>query len=98
MTNSNSVIYAKSNGNGRWSLMAIVGVTIGIFIYGPSLAAFVPRCMAGTLLLHVGIDIFLKGVVESYGQTAATTICKSDDGRRSLPGTNGEEGPSVPRR
>jgi len=31
------------------------------------------------------------------GQTVATMISKSDDGRKSLPGMNGEEGPSVPR-
>lgn len=27
-----------------------------------------PRCMAGTLLLHCGIDLFLEGVYDSYGK------------------------------
>jgi SulP family sulfate permease len=36
-------------------------------MYGPTIASYVPRCMAGTLLLHLGIDLFLEGAVESYG-------------------------------
>lgn len=30
------------------------------------MASYVPRCMAGTLLLHVGIDLFLEGAIDSY--------------------------------
>ncbi len=66
MAYSNSVIYSKSNGKGKWSSLAIVVVSIIIFIYGPMMASYVPRCMAGTLLLHVGIDLFLEGVIDSY--------------------------------
>ncbi|KAL7528219.1 hypothetical protein ACHAXR_002330, partial [Thalassiosira sp. AJA248-18] len=66
MAYSNSVIYSKSNGTGKWSSLAIVAVTIMIFIYGPTMASYVPRCMAGTLLLHVGIDLFVEGAIESY--------------------------------
>ena len=60
------VIYSKSHGTGKGSSLAIVAVTVMIFIYGPTMASYVPRCMAGTLLLHVGIDLFLEGVIESY--------------------------------
>ncbi|KAL7544731.1 hypothetical protein ACHAWF_008091, partial [Thalassiosira exigua] len=66
MAYSNSVIYSKSNGRGKASSLGIVATTILIFIYGPTMASYVPRCMAGTLLLHVGVDLFLEGVVESY--------------------------------
>lgn len=66
MAYSNSVIYSKSNGKGKWSSLAIVAVSILIFIYGPMMASYVPRCMAGTLLLHVGIDLFLEGAIDSY--------------------------------
>jgi len=66
MTYSNGVIYSKSNGRGKCSSLAIVALTGFIFIYGPLLCVYVPRCMAGTLLLHVGIDLFIEGVVESY--------------------------------
>jgi len=66
MTYSNSVIYSKSNGRGKCSSLAIVALTGLIFIYGPTVASFVPRCMAGTLLLHVGVDLFKEGLIESY--------------------------------
>ncbi|KAL7470034.1 hypothetical protein ACHAXS_010286, partial [Conticribra weissflogii] len=66
MAYSNSVIYSKSNGKGKASSLGIVAVSAAIFVYGPTMASYVPRCMAGTLLLHVGIDLFIEGVVESY--------------------------------
>lgn len=66
MCYSNSVLYYKANGDGRFSSLSIVVVTIMLFIYRPSIAAYVPRCMAGTLLLHVGIDLVREGVIESY--------------------------------
>jgi SulP family sulfate permease len=59
---SNSVIYSKAHGKGKLSSLAIVVLTGGIFIYGPMAAVFVPRCMAGTILLHVGIELFFEGV------------------------------------
>ncbi|KAL3808111.1 hypothetical protein ACHAXA_001017, partial [Cyclostephanos tholiformis] len=64
---SPSVVYYKSQGNGKRSSLSIVAITIVIFIYGPTIASYVPRCMAGTLLLHLGIDLFLEGAIESYG-------------------------------
>ena len=65
MCYSNGVIYYKSNGRGKGSSLAIVALTGLIFIHGPTVAAFMPRCMAGTLLLHVGIDLFLEGIGET---------------------------------
>mmetsp|Transcript_32229 Transcript_32229/g.74217 ORF Transcript_32229/g.74217 Transcript_32229/m.74217 type:complete len:473 (-) Transcript_32229:320-1738(-) len=32
------------------------------------LQPYIPRCMAGMLLLHVGIDLFIEGVYDSYGK------------------------------
>ena len=64
MTYSNSVIYSKANGRGKVSSLSIVFLTAAIFVYGPKAASYVPRCMAGTILLHVGIDLFLEGVGE----------------------------------
>jgi len=63
----NSVIYAKSGGRGPVSSFGIVAITIILFLVGPTIASYVPRCMAGTLLLHIGIDLFLEGVYDSYG-------------------------------
>lgn len=66
MAYSNSVIYYKANGDGMVSSFCIVLTTCVIFVFGPTMASFVPRCMAGTLLLHLGIDLFLEGVYESF--------------------------------
>mmetsp|Transcript_40051 Transcript_40051/g.96643 ORF Transcript_40051/g.96643 Transcript_40051/m.96643 type:complete len:1036 (-) Transcript_40051:38-3145(-) len=67
VTYSNSVLYAKSGGNGKASSMAIVGLTILLFFIGPQIASFLPRCMAGTLLCHIGVDLVLEGVYDSFG-------------------------------
>ena len=67
ITYSNSVLYAKSGGNGKISSLFIVALTGVLFVIGPDIASYLPRCMAGTLLLHIGIDLFLEGVYDSYG-------------------------------
>jgi SulP family sulfate permease len=64
MCYSNSVLYAKSGGIGKVSSLAISLFTIFLFIIGPSIANYLPRCMAGTLLLHMGIDLVLEGVYD----------------------------------
>ena len=68
MTYSNSVLYAKTGGAGRLSSLAICVSTAVLFVIGPSITDYLPRCMAGTLLLHVGIDLVLEGVYDSIGQ------------------------------
>jgi sulfate permease, SulP family len=61
-----SVIYSKSGGTGKVSGIVVAIVTLTLFVIGPTLASYIPRCMAGTLLLHVGIDLFLEGVYDSF--------------------------------
>lgn len=68
MTYSNSVVYAKSGGEGKASSLIVAALTTVLFVVGPELATYIPRCMAGTLLFHIGIDLFLEGVYDSYGQ------------------------------
>ena len=63
-----SVLYDKSGGTGRVSGLSVAAVTAVLFFVGPTIASHIPRCMAGTLLLHVGIDLFLEGVWDSYGK------------------------------
>ena len=48
--------------------LAVAAVTSVLFFVGPTIASHIPRCMAGTLLLHVGIDLFFEGVWDSYGK------------------------------
>ena len=68
MAYTQSVIYYKSGGTGRTSSLAVVGLTSILFFIGPTVASHMPRSMAGTLLLHCGIDLFLEGVYDSYGK------------------------------
>jgi SulP family sulfate permease len=67
MTYSFSVLYMKSGGKGRCSSLAVAGVGVLLFVFGPQLSVYIPVCMAGTLLLHVGIDLFLEGIIDSWG-------------------------------
>ena len=68
MAYTQSVLYDRSGGRGKVSGVAVAIVTGFIFLIGPTVASYIPRCMAGTLLLHVGIDLFLEGVYDSYGK------------------------------
>eukprot|EP00551_Chaetoceros_affinis_P009596 CAMPEP_0203676618 /NCGR_PEP_ID=MMETSP0090-20130426/25110_1 /ASSEMBLY_ACC=CAM_ASM_001088 /TAXON_ID=426623 /ORGANISM="Chaetoceros affinis, Strain CCMP159" /LENGTH=1010 /DNA_ID=CAMNT_0050543211 /DNA_START=44 /DNA_END=3076 /DNA_ORIENTATION=- len=63
-----SILYDRSGGFGRASGVAVAIVTTMLFFVGPTIASYIPRCMAGTLLLHVGIDLFLEGVYDTYGK------------------------------
>jgi len=67
MTYATSLLYAKAGGEGKGSSIAISIGTAAFFFVGPSIASYIPRCMAGTLLLHIGIDLLLEGVCDSYG-------------------------------
>mmetsp|Transcript_3778 Transcript_3778/g.5864 ORF Transcript_3778/g.5864 Transcript_3778/m.5864 type:complete len:872 (+) Transcript_3778:121-2736(+) len=64
---SNSLLYFKCNGGGRISGLLLTLLTGVFFFVGPSIVHFVPRCMAGCLLIHVGIDLFSEAVFDSYG-------------------------------
>ena len=71
VTYSNSVLYAKSGGNGKASSMAIVALTMVLFVIGPQIASYLPRCMAGTLLFHIGIDLILEGIYDCKSHLAS---------------------------
>jgi len=68
MAYTQSVLYARSGGSGKPSGIAVALATSMLFLVGPTIASYIPRCMAGTLLLHVGIDLFLEGVYDTYGK------------------------------
>ena len=65
MTYSFSVLFMKSGGKGVASSLSVALLTGVLFVYGPAVAMLFPRCMAGTLLLHIGLDLFLEGVWDS---------------------------------
>lgn len=68
MAYTQSVVYDRAKGRGKASGVAVAILTSLLFCIGPTIASYIPRCMAGTLLLHVGIDLFLEGVYDSIGK------------------------------
>jgi SulP family sulfate permease len=68
MAYTQSILYDRSGGTGKASGITVALVTTLLFFIGPAIAAYIPKCMAGTLLLHVGVDLFLEGVWDSYGK------------------------------
>lgn len=68
MAYTQSVLYDKSGGRGKASGFLVSAATGVLFFVGPSIASYIPRCMAGSLLLHVGVDLFLEGVYDSIGK------------------------------
>ena len=68
MAYTQSILYAKSGGYGKGSGVAVAIISSILFLVGPFVASLIPRCMAGTLLLHVGIDLFLEGIFDTWGK------------------------------
>ncbi|CAK4100881.1 unnamed protein product [Aphanomyces euteiches] len=63
---SNSALYYKCGGGGRIQSV-MIGLFLGIvFLTGPGVVAYVPRCMAGCLMVHVGLDLCKEAVVDTY--------------------------------
>merc|ERR1719361_2275164 len=60
------MLYFKCHGGGRWSGAALSAILLGAFVVGPNAIAYVPRCMAGCLLIHVGLDLTKEGLLDSW--------------------------------
>ena len=66
MCYSNSFAYFKSGGGGKIESLVITGFSVIFFFQGEKIIQFVPRTMAGTLLVHVGLELFAEGVYDSF--------------------------------
>ena len=66
MTYSVSVLYYKSGGKSKAGQFCLVVGSMIVFVFGVVTMQYIPRCMASTLLLHIGVDLFMEGVYESY--------------------------------
>ncbi|RHY28580.1 hypothetical protein DYB32_005866 [Aphanomyces invadans] len=65
---STSALYYKCGGGGRLQSV-LIGVFVSIlFFAGPGIVAYVPRCMAGCLMVHVGLDLCKEAVVDTYAE------------------------------
>ena len=71
---SNSILYAKCGGEGKASSLAVAIISTVLFFVGPHIASYIPRCMAGTLLLHIGIDLVLEGVLDCKCRVACCRL------------------------
>ncbi|OQR96717.1 Sulfate Permease (SulP) Family [Achlya hypogyna] len=63
---STSALYYKCGGGGRLQSFLIGAILSVFFFTGPSAVAYVPRCMAGCLMIHVGLDLCKEAVVDTY--------------------------------
>ena len=78
----NSVTYFKCNGGGVVSGLLLAFSSSVFFVIGPSAVVFVPRCMAGCLLMHIGTELTKEALWDSigtfdvfeYGSVIAITI------------------------
>ena len=82
MTYSISVLFYKSGGTSRAAQMALILGMVVFFVAGVDIIPYIPKCMAGTLLLHIGVDLFVEGVCNSieeydkieYGGVGSTQL------------------------
>jgi len=65
MCYSNSLLYFKSNGGGKIPGLILAAVTFYFFIVGPDSVSYLPRCMAGCLLIHLGIELAKEALWDS---------------------------------
>ena len=63
----NSVMYARCGGGGRMAGIALIVVEALSVAYGMRVVPYVPRCLAGCLILHVGLDLVKEALYDSLG-------------------------------
>ena len=63
---SNSLLYYKCRGGGKLSGYLIALITAGFFYIGPTVVTFMPRVMPGCLLIHIGLDLSMEALVDSW--------------------------------
>ena len=65
---SNSALYYKCGGGGRGFSAALALVLGAAFVAGPTAIHVLPRCMAGTLLLHMGVELLREAIVQPFAR------------------------------
>ncbi|KAI9291312.1 hypothetical protein K502DRAFT_297129 [Neoconidiobolus thromboides FSU 785] len=64
---SSSVLFFKSGGNDRFAGMMLAIATTLIWTAGPGAVAFIPCIVLGSVIFHLGMELFKEGVYETYG-------------------------------
>lgn len=62
----NSLLYFKCKGGGKVSGFLLSAITMVFFCIGPSIISYVPRCMAGCVIMHMGTELTLEALVDSF--------------------------------
>uniref|UniRef100_K3XAZ1 STAS domain-containing protein n=1 Tax=Globisporangium ultimum (strain ATCC 200006 / CBS 805.95 / DAOM BR144) TaxID=431595 RepID=K3XAZ1_GLOUD len=65
---STSALYYKCGGGGRKSGLAIGFLMLYFFFIGPNAVSYVPRCMAGCLMIHIGLDLLKEALLDTYDE------------------------------
>ncbi|TYZ61927.1 hypothetical protein PybrP1_001369 [[Pythium] brassicae (nom. inval.)] len=71
---STSALYYKCGGGGRASGVAVGLLMLYFFFVGPNAVAYVPRCMAGCLMIHIGLDLLKEALVDTYDELDALEL------------------------
>jgi len=59
---SSTVLYCSSGGKGRAANVVLGLTSLLSFVYGPVWAGYLPRCMAGAILVDMGSSLFVEGI------------------------------------
>lgn len=65
---STSALYYKCGGGGRKSGLVIGLLMLYFFFIGPNAVSYVPRCMAGCLMIHIGLDLLKEALIDTYDE------------------------------
>lgn len=62
---SNSIFFFFVGGRGKGSQMAVTVMTLLLFFIGPQIINYVPRLIAGVIMLHLGVDLIMGALISS---------------------------------
>jgi len=65
---SATLVYGRAGGKGNTASVFVAFISIIAFIYGQEIVEHIPRCMAGALILDMGINLLLEGVSDPEGK------------------------------
>lgn len=65
---STSALYYKCGGAGRRSGLVISLLMLLFFVVGPNAVSYLPRCMAGCVMMHLGWDLLREALIDTYDQ------------------------------
>uniref|UniRef100_H3HAS3 Sulfate Permease (SulP) Family n=3 Tax=Phytophthora ramorum TaxID=164328 RepID=H3HAS3_PHYRM len=71
---STSALYYKCGGGGRKSGFVIGLIMMFFFFVGPNAVSYIPRCMAGCVMMHLGWDLLKEALIDTYDQLDALEL------------------------